>query len=99
MEVDMPNVSYWTGTWTGTDDMAPGDVHSWSSSGMVYGEATSVTAYPVTGNADDPDRVVEVGDVRMDGHPDGGLVLLFTVRNVGSTFIPAYLVALSSVTG
>jgi hypothetical protein len=77
---------------------------------MVYGEATSVTAYPVTGNPDDPDRVLEVGDVRMDGHPDGGLVLLFTVKdgglvllftvkNVGSTFIPAYLVALSSVSG
>ncbi len=42
-------------------------------------------------------RALEVQDVRIDGTPDGLRTLLFTVKNVGSGFIPGYIVGSSVV--
>ena len=42
------------------------------------------------GNPEDPHRQLAVENVRVDGVPDGGLSVLFTVRNVENIVIPSY---------
>ncbi|HJZ94044.1 MAG TPA: hypothetical protein VKE40_24430 [Gemmataceae bacterium] len=95
----MANTYYWSTSWVSTEggDMAPGDEHYWWANPFDYGDAISVTAYPVTGNPEDLHRQLEVKDVRIDRVPDGGTTLLWTVKNVGTTYIPGYAVG-SSVT-
>jgi len=90
--MNMANTYYWFTSWTSTEgsDMSPGDVHGWWANPFAYGDAITVTAHPVTGNPEDPHRVLTVENVRIDGTPDGGRTLLFSVRNAGTTFIPGY---------
>jgi hypothetical protein len=63
--------------------------------GFKYGDVLSVTAHPVTGDPTAPHRVLAVENMRIDGDPSGGETLLFTVRNVGLSSMPAYGVGIS----
>jgi len=58
--------------------------------GFKPGDALSVTAHPITGNPNAPHRILTVENVRVDGTPNGGRTLLFTVRNVGAYSMPGY---------
>lgn len=95
----MASQYYWSTSWVSNEgaDMAPGDAHYWWANPFTYGDAITVTAHPVTGDPADAHRTLEVQDVRIDGTPDGLLTLLFTVKNVGSGFIPGYAVGSSVV--
>jgi hypothetical protein len=81
-----------------TYDLAPGEVRDWFYNSGVAGKNTnldgapaiSVTAYPVLGNPNDDQRRLAVENISIDGRPDGGLTLTFSVRNVGDTFMPGY---------
>jgi len=48
-------------------------------------------AHPVVGNPNAPERLLRVENVRTDGLPDGTRKILYEVRNIGLTSIPAYL--------
>jgi len=94
----MANTYFWSTSWVSTNaDMAPGDTHWWWANPFAFGDAITLTAHPVTGNPEDPHRVLTVENVRIDGTPDGLRTLLFVVRNAGSSYIPGYIVG-SSVT-
>lgn len=95
----MANQYYWSTGWVSSEgnDMAPGDSHWWWASPFAYGDAITLTAYPLTGNPNDAHRVLTVENIRIDGTPDGGRTLLFVVRNAGTTFIPGYTVGSSVV--
>jgi len=94
----MANVQFFFASWVSTDgDMAPGDVHLWSAWSFDYGDAFSVTATPVTGDPEQPDRTLAVEDVRINGKPDGTITLLWNVRNVGSSYIDGYGIGISWV--
>lgn len=90
----MANVSHWYASWVSTEgnDMRPGEAHEWWMAPAVPGDAISVTAQPITGDPDQPHRVLAVENVRIIGEPSdrGGHTMLFTVRNVGSSFIVGY---------
>jgi hypothetical protein len=88
-------------SWVGANGayFPPGGVHDWWMTGFKYGDAMSVTAHPVTGDPNDPHRVLQVDDVRVDGVPSGGPTLLFRVRNVGVTHMPAYGVGIGWISG
>jgi hypothetical protein len=77
--------------------MAPGAAHYWWANPFSFGDAITVTAQAVTGDPNDAHRTLEVQDVRVDGTPDGLRTLFFTVKNVGSGFIPGYIVGSSVV--
>jgi hypothetical protein len=95
----MANLYYWSTSWVSAEgnDMAPGDSHWWWANPFNFGDAITLTAHPVTGNPNDPHRILTVENIRIDGTPDGGRTLLFVVRNAGSTFIPGYIVGSSVV--
>lgn len=95
----MANQYYWSASWVSNEgaDMASGDAHYWCANPFAPGDAITVTAHAVTGNPDDAHRTLEVQDVRIDGTPDGRRTLLFTVKNVGSGFIPGDIVGSSVV--
>jgi hypothetical protein len=86
-------------SWAGPGSLPPGGSHGWWMVGFKYGDALSVTAHPVTGNPNDPHRVLAVENIRVDGVPTGGLTLLFTVRNAGGSPIPGYGVGVSYISG
>jgi len=84
-------------SWSGPGNFPPGGSHGWWMTGFKYGDALSVTAHPVTGNPNAPHRVLTVENVRIDGTPNGGLTLLFTVRNTGGSSMPGYGVGISFI--
>ena len=84
-------------SWSGAGGLPPGGSHGWWMVGFKYGDALSVTAHPVTGNPNAPHRVLTVENIRVDGTPNGGRTLLFTVRNVGGFSIPGYGVGISYI--
>ena len=86
----MANVSYFFASWTsagGGADLAPGAAHGWVMWGFSYGHMINVSAHPVVGPPEE--RKLAIENVQIQGDPTGRR-LLFTVRNVGSTFIPGY---------
>jgi hypothetical protein len=93
------NQYYWSTSWVSNEggEMAPGAAHYWWANPFSFGDAITVTAQAVTGDPNDAHRTLEVQDVRVDGTPDGLRTLFFTVRNVGSGFIPGYIVGSSVV--
>src|SRR3954451_15491291 len=75
------------------EDMAPGDVHKWWANPFRIGDALSFTAYATgTRYATDLHSTLAVEDVQMDGVPNSGYTVLFSVRNAGNTFIVSYFV-------
>jgi hypothetical protein len=91
----MANQYYWSASWVSAEneDMAPGEVHLWWANPFQFGDSISLTAHPVAGDPTAPHRVLAVEEVRIDRVPDAdGGTLLFSVRNVGNTLIPAYII-------
>jgi len=90
----MANVLHWQASWVSMEgnDMGPGEEHGWSLAPVLPVEAYSVTAQPITGDPTQPHRTLTVENIRVVGEPDGGLTLLFTVKNVGNSFIVGYMV-------
>jgi hypothetical protein len=90
----MANVSHWTASWVSMEDsdMAPNDEHGWGLAPVLPVEAYSLTAQPITGDPTQPHRTLAVENIRVVGEPDGGLSLIFIVKNVGNSFIDAYTV-------
>jgi hypothetical protein len=85
-------------TFADAAELAPGDVRLWWANGFFnYGDAISVTAHSVILNPGDPPGDIAVQDVRIDASSDGGHTLLFTVKNVGSSFIPGYRVGIGVI--
>jgi len=94
----MATVEYWAGSWTsGGDDLLPGKSHWWSTGDFGYGDSISLTATPVVGNPNDPERILAVENVTMQGDPQGHFRLVFSVRNAGDTVVIGYVVAYSIV--
>lgn len=85
----MANVFHAFASWVGvgSDQLNPGQAHSWWMVGFNYGDAISVTAHPVIGPP--VNRQLAVQDVRVQG-TSTGRTLLFTVRNVGPDPVPGY---------
>ena len=86
----MANVSYFFSSWTSAgpgSDLAPGGTHGWIMWGFDYGHMINVSAHPVVGGPGE--RKLAIENVQIQGDTTGRR-LLFTVRNVGSTFVPGY---------
>lgn len=92
----MANQIYWSLSWVSNEgsDLAPGQAHYWWANSFAFGSAVAITAHAVAGDH----RILAVQDVRIDATPDGVRTALFTVRNVGSSYIPGYIVGFSVVT-
>jgi hypothetical protein len=90
-EVSMANVSYWQASWVSMEGypMSPGDVHYWEASPLGYLEAWSVTAVPIAGG-EDPTAILGVEDVRVIADASGSRGFLFSVKNVGTSYIDGY---------
>jgi hypothetical protein len=88
----MANVSYWQGGWAsgGSDDLLPGQTHSWIAWGFSASDVVSLTAQPVVGNPD-ATRILAVENVTVEGDVTGRR-MFYNVRNAGPDSIPGYLV-------
>ena len=69
--------------------MSPGEVHHWWAVPVGYLEDWSVTAVPVAGG-EDPPQILSVGDVQVTADASGGHTFLFSVKNVGTSYIDGY---------
>ena len=87
----MANVSYWQASWVSMEGfpMSPGEVHYWWAVPVGYLEDWSVTAVPVAGG-EDPPQILSVGDVQVTADASGGHTFLFSVKNVGTSYIDGY---------
>jgi hypothetical protein len=87
----MANVSYWQASWVSMEgsEMSPGEVHNWWAVPVGYLEVWSVTAVPVAGG-EDPPQTLSIGDVQVTADASGGHTFLFSVKNVGNSYIDGY---------
>jgi hypothetical protein len=73
----------------------PGVEHYWWSSPADYGSVVSITAHSV--QLAGVEREIAVKDVRTHVDASGNRIMLFTVRNTGTTNIPGYGLGIGTV--
>jgi hypothetical protein len=81
------------------DDMRPGDDHGWWMTGFGPDHVVSVTAQSLTNLGDEAGNplIHELEVVSQSVATSEWPTFNFTVRNVGATAIPAYLVSFAIV--
>ena len=77
--------------WQGAP-MLPGEIHDWVAWGptLQSDDVVSIMARSVAGDPNFPERVLQVENVRTEQSADGGMRILYSVRNAGIYETDAY---------
>jgi hypothetical protein len=94
----MANVSVFQFSWVSMEgsEMYPGAVHYWSVYPLGYTDVWTVTCAPVAGGPNPP-QLLSVTDVTIAANADGSRSFLFSVENVGASYIDGYGINVSVI--